>query len=243
MCDQWLSEDKFDGQRERVLPEIKEAPKYQELFMRMKLGGVLDKHVVMTLFRKAGQSTYTRVQVRITFVFKCKEFFANCTPYYVAKHGKLRIEHLNSTAAFTVVLPQLAEFHWHGWIGVVLRAILQRCYVCVAMFFLVMVCNAMWFGKGDDLPAEANFKIDFGPISMTWFQLYSGIISILITYPCIFISAEIFRRTKKWHRRPAEDAMASQRKEIMLPSWFVFFGWLLLLSGMLTAAFFTFLYR
>ncbi|PAA54099.1 hypothetical protein BOX15_Mlig015709g1 [Macrostomum lignano] len=179
MCDQWLAENKFDSRTMRVLPEVKQDQRFQEMMLRYKAGGVVNKHVITALFRKTGQSNYSR---------------------------------------------------------------LQRTGVANAMFFLTMVCNAMWYGKGDDLDAEANFSIDLGPISVTWFQLYSGILSMAITYPCIFAAAEIFRRTKKWQRRWSEDDVESKKKEIRLPKGFLVIGWGLLLLGVGLSFFFTFLY-
>nr|AKN21725.1 PKD1L-2 [Schmidtea mediterranea] len=179
MCETWLSDSKFDGNTERVLLEIKRDEKFQNLFQRMKVSGVMDKHIIAGITNNTGVSCYTRV---------------------------------------------------------------QKVTVFVTMFFLIMVSNAMFFGKDNNLSGDANFKIDFGLISITWFQFYTGMISVLITYPCIFIASEIFRRTRRWKRRWTEDQEAKMKKMFLLPKGFIFVGWSLLFVALVASVFFTFLY-
>ena len=91
-------------------------------------------------------------------------------------------------------------FDDHIWLSVGIRkskshfSRLQRLSVCLALLFMTMIANAMWYKSEDSVTSTQAISI--GPISFTVHQLYTSIVSSLIVVPPMLIITIFFRKAK-----------------------------------------------
>ena len=122
---------------------------------------------------------------------------------------------------------------------------LQRLCACLAILFLTMISNAMFFGSGDNETDQVAFQM--GPISMTIQQLYTSIVSSFIIVPPIILITTFFAKsgqagyedssTLENNKDHPEDSKACMKH----------YGWLtiayvLVVLSVTVGAFFTILY-
>ena len=74
----------------------------------------------------------------------------------------------------------------------------QRLCCCVSILYLMMVTNAMWYGKGNATGNQAALVI--GPISITVMQLYTSLMSSVIVVPPILLITTIFTKVSSVSR-------------------------------------------
>ena len=131
-----------------------------------------------------------------SFLFVNKEW---CTPAKLSRGITLpefRFDR-ESQARLLPENPSLTEKHIIGSVfkkpshSVYSRA--QRLSVCFSVFFLMTTANAMFYQTKPN--KNTNFSITLAFITITWNQLYSSIMSVLIVYPPIMLMAELFRRS------------------------------------------------
>ena len=91
-------------------------------------------------------------------------------------------------------------FDEHIWLSVGIRKTksnftrLQRLAVCMALLFITMIANAMWYKTKED--SDATRAITIGPISFTIHQLYTSLMSSLIVVPPMLIITIFFQKSK-----------------------------------------------
>ncbi len=151
----------------------------------------------------------------------------------------------------------------HMWFSVAKRpnksnfTRVQRLCCCMALLFLSMVVNAMWFGK-DEESSYPSLKI--GPVELSYFTFYVSIAGSLIVLPPTLLIIEIFRRSKqrmvqkdetlavlvedpflaagytKHPRQPLPDTVPThnhqkaKKKTRRLPWWFIIVGYILVFA-------------
>ena len=122
----------------------------------------------------------------------------------------------------------------------------QRLSICFAMLMLTMIANAMWY-RTDDAMKENLIVVSFGPLQVTWHQLYSSTLSIIMVHPVIVFVMMVFQRTKKGiEKRPLKTMDTRSRLQrvlgVRLPRWFLIPAWFLILASIFTSGFFCILY-
>ena len=146
-------------------------------------------------------------------------------------------------------------FDDHIWLSVLYRKSrspftrVQRLSSCLTILYLMMITNAMWYGRSNSTGNQTAIVI--GPIRLTIMQLYTSIMSSAVMVPPMLITTAIFQRVRA---RPAKGrsryAMgplgagdrADLKKKRGFPWWFIFIAYLLLLGAAASGAFFTILY-
>ncbi len=158
-------------------------------------------------------------------------------------------------------------FDDHLWLSIVYRkssssfSRVQRLSVCIALLYLTMVANAMWYKTEDN---SAAGRITLGPISLSIHQLYASFMSSSIVMPPILLLSVCFLKSAPKQNKIIEDSHrhelydnyytkqkkkitnthqhTKQKKKFILPYWFIYIGWVLVFLSVLTGAFFTILY-
>ncbi|XP_013386761.2 polycystic kidney disease protein 1-like 2 [Lingula anatina] len=130
-----------------------------------------------------------------------------CNQWLSLDKGSGQTDHLLSAADdgsledFNFLLKNNASqnlFDDHLWFSVAKRPTpsrlsrVQRLTACLAVLFLCMISNAMFYTESED---TAN-GIVIGPIVISFRQVYVGLISSLLVVPPTFVILEIFRRSK-----------------------------------------------
>ena len=147
----------------------------------------------------------------------------------------------------------------HIWLSVAYRKTrstftrVQRVSCCLAILFLTMAANAMFYGTGSDDTAESAFTI--GPISITVQEIYTSIASSIVIVPPIILITTIFAKTqekpvqtKSSNPKNGDGLMQSNTKKTPLatgkkwPHWCIYVAWLLVFTAVASGAFFTILY-
>jgi polycystin 1L2 len=67
----------------------------------------------------------------------------------------------------------------------------QRVSTCVALLFMTMITNCMFFKAAD---SDHATEIHIGPITLTAQQLYISVVSTLIVFPPSIAIVTIFRK-------------------------------------------------
>ena len=129
----------------------------------------------------------------------------------------------------------------------------QRLCCCLAILYLMMITNAMFYGQGDEGGGET--AIEIGPISMSAVQLYTSIISSLIVMPPILLITTIFTRARPRPKITADSGKhdnqaaamgagerADSKKAKGWPWWTIYVGYTVVVLAVASSAFFTILY-
>ena len=123
----------------------------------------------------------------------------------------------------------------------------QRLSICFAMLMLTMIANAMWY-RTDDALKENFIVVSFGPLQITWHQLYSSVLSILMVHPVSVFVMVVFQRTKKGKDKETTQK-ETQRRSLLrrvldgrLPKCFLIPAWFLIFASIFTSGFFCILY-
>ena len=147
-------------------------------------------------------------------------------------------------------------FDDHIWLSVGYRKTrssftrVQRLCCCMSILYLMMITNAMWFGRGNATGNQAAIVI--GPISVTVMQVYASFMSSLIVLPPIFVMTSIFSRLPSRRKNnsstyahlaySASERANLNRKQCLLPWWTIFLAYTLVVLTIAASAFFTILY-
>jgi len=87
----------------------------------------------------------------------------------------------------------------HLWVSVFSRPTrssftrVQRISCCVALLFLTMIANCMFFRAQDP---DHGTEVHIGPITLTLQQLYISVVSTLIVFPPSLTIVTIFRKVR-----------------------------------------------
>lgn len=152
----------------------------------------------------------------------------------------------------------------HVWLSVVYRPLpsqftrVQRLSCCLALLFLAMISNAMWYRT--DEKRETTTTITLGPITFTFHELYVSVMSSLTIMPATIAIMFLFRnsRPKPKKKKPEPVVILSDgrrkikrekpnvsrrtKKRKPLPHWCIYIAWVLLVLSVVASAFFTILY-
>lgn len=142
-------------------------------------------------------------------------------------------------------------FDEHLWVSVGVRKSptgftrSQRLGCCLAILFLTMIANAMWYKT--DTKRDNVQAINLGPLSFTVHELYTSIVSSLTVLPPIVLITLFFTKSAKKDTAREENSNNSsnrrnRRKQNELPYWSVYIGWVVVFLAVAVAAFFTILY-
>ena len=151
---------------------------------------------------------------------------------------------------------QYKLFDDHIWLSVGYRKTrssftrVQRLCCCMSILYLMMITNAMFYGKGNATGDQAGLVI--GPISITVMQMYTSVMSSVIVLPPVLIMTKIFsradeRKSSKPKVGPHAGMSASDRdkrnkKRRGWPWWTIFIAYTLVVLSIAASAFFTILY-
>ncbi|XP_037093243.1 uncharacterized protein LOC119113030 [Pollicipes pollicipes] len=122
----------------------------------------------------------------------------------------------SSTSSNTTSRKNLSDGHL--WFSVFMRAaaqaashVWQRVSACMALLYLSMLVNAMWYGLVPDQPGSS--AIAFGPFSFSPEQIGVGVMANLIVFPPSFLIVLLFRksRPRRLKENRVEKAMTEQR--------------------------------
>ena len=106
----------------------------------------------------------------------------------------------------------------------------QRLSCCMSIIFCAMVTGAMFYRFG----TKATDVFHIGPLKMSWTEIKIGIQSGLVAVPVNFLIVTIFKNIKQNGEQPSSTGC--------LPYFFIFIGWGLCHSVMITSAVFTVFY-
>ncbi|KAL3211152.1 hypothetical protein MRX96_000836 [Rhipicephalus microplus] len=104
----------------------------------------------------------------------------------------------------------------HLWFSVFMRppksrfTRVQRVSCCVALLYLSMLVNAMWYGRVPSKPSASSFNV--GPFSLSPEQVGVGVMANLIVFPPTFLMITLFRRSRLRRKRPNRITEALRQK-------------------------------
>ncbi|XP_064478806.1 uncharacterized protein LOC135392080 [Ornithodoros turicata] len=104
----------------------------------------------------------------------------------------------------------------HLWFSVFMRppksrfTRCQRVSCCVALLYLSMLVNAMWYGRVPSKPSAS--AVNFGPFSLSPEQVGVGILANLIVFPPTFLMITLFRKSRLRTKRPNRITEALKQK-------------------------------
>ncbi|KAG0419460.1 hypothetical protein HPB47_004076 [Ixodes persulcatus] len=104
----------------------------------------------------------------------------------------------------------------HLWFSVFMRppksrfTRCQRVSCCVALLYLSMLVNAMWYGRVPSKPSAS--AVNLGPFSLSPEQVGVGVLSNLIVFPPTFLMITLFRRSRLRQKRPNRITEALKQK-------------------------------
>ncbi|XP_078720866.1 polycystin-1-like protein 2 [Lampetra fluviatilis] len=130
----------------------------------------------------------------------------------------------------------------HLWFSVFFRPFktnfsrVQRISCCVTLLFLMMIANAMWFGK-KQAANEAGGGVTVGPLSLT--DIFISLLSSLVEVPVSLVVVLIFRNSRSESERPPGQKSSWRGP---WPGGCRFVGWCLIVLTVLSSGFFTILY-
>lgn len=104
----------------------------------------------------------------------------------------------------------------HLWFSVFMRppksrfTRVQRVSCCVALLYLSMLVNAMWYGRVPSKPSAS--AVNVGPFSLSPEQVGVGVLANLIVFPPTFLMITLFRRSRLRRKRPNRITEALRQK-------------------------------
>lgn len=164
----------------------------------------------------------------------------------------------------------------HLWFSIFMRppasrfTRVQRVSACMALLYLSMLVNAMWYQRVPPKPQSSAFEI--GPFALSPEQIGVGFFSNLIVFPPTFLIVFLFRRSRLSKLRPSKIQIALEkqgvditkgnsnnsgnisnisnkgttgkknRKSLLLPHWCRYIAWFLCVLSMVTSVFFLWAY-
>ena len=191
------------------------------------------------------------------YLFVCEEWLAIDSPD--GRTSKtLRVSTLDTQVNSGLLLRHNANrklFDDHIWLSVIYKnpwsrfTRKQRLSVCLALLFLTMITNAMWY-QTDQNSSSGVFS--FGPITISMTELMNSIWSSLIVIPPIMLITNIFLNLRP-RDAPKQDVPFDEpgsnddlwvppKKKFQFPYWCIYVAWILIVLSVLVSAFFIILY-
>jgi len=95
----------------------------------------------------------------------------------------------------------------HLWFSIFMRSErsrftrVQRVSTCMALLYLSMLVDAMWYGTVEEDSPDAILSLAAGKIRVTAQQIYVGVMSNLLTFPMAFLIIFFFRKSRRMRLR------------------------------------------
>nr|XP_032812147.1 polycystic kidney disease protein 1-like 2 [Petromyzon marinus] len=130
----------------------------------------------------------------------------------------------------------------HLWFSVFIRPFktnfsrVHRISCCITLLFLMMIANAMWFGK-KQAASEAGGGVAVGPLSLT--DVLISLLSSLVEVPVSLVVVLIFRNSRSESERPPGQKSSWRGP---WPGSCRCVAWCLVVLAVLSSGFFTILY-
>lgn len=184
-------------------------------------------------------------KVTIRDVFKDEMYYFMCNRWLAVEHDDGQVSRTFPVAkrkeieAFGHLFPSVSRKNLadrHIWLSVFKKPAqsrftrVQRASCCLALVYCVMLCNTVFYltGSGSD-PSDT---ISAGPLRLSGYQIYTGIVSYLIILPVNLIIVGIFRSLKEKNqdeqgkKNKANEApmIVEQRDLIHLLNWYKIAG-------------------
>ncbi|XP_022236079.1 polycystic kidney disease protein 1-like 2 [Limulus polyphemus] len=86
----------------------------------------------------------------------------------------------------------------------------QRVSCCIALLYLSMLVNAMWYGRTSSKPSASAVSV--GPLSLSPEQIGVGVMANLIVFPPTFLMITLFRKSKLRKLRPSRVTEALKKQ-------------------------------
>ncbi|KAG1677778.1 Polycystic kidney disease protein 1-like 2 [Nymphon striatum] len=129
----------------------------------------------------------------------------------------------------------------HLWLSIFLRpprsrfTRAQRLSSCMALLYLSMLVNIMWYGS---TPSKPTSGLKVGPFSLSPAEIGVGVMSNIIVFVPSLIIITLFRKSRPRKLRPSRitEALKKQTKKIQKKKKFTFPWWCIIIAWMLTIA-------
>lgn len=153
-------------------------------------------------------------------------------------------------------------FDEHLWVSVCVRKSpgsftrAQRLSCCLAILFLTMVSNAMWYKTEEK--RENVEALSIGPLTFTVHELYTSVMTSLTVVPAVLLITLFFAKSAAKelkenanensnnsncnHTAKTRTAYQHFKDHGELPHWTVYIGWVTVFLTVFVAGFFTILY-
>jgi hypothetical protein len=152
----------------------------------------------------------------------------------------------------------------HLWMSLLYRPIksnftrVQRVSCLLALLFLTMITNAMFFRSSEETSDLPQFQV--GTFKFSYSLLYVSLVGILITTPPVLVMTILFKKRKcdlkRWskqneterftakHMHGSDDVLDDVfvKKEFLFPYWTVYIAWALVVLSVSASGFFLILY-
>ena len=108
----------------------------------------------------------------------------------------------------------------HLWFSIFMRpprsrfTRMQRVSCCMALLYLSMLVNAMWYERVPSKPGGGS--LEFGPFSLSPEQIGVGFLSNLIVFPPTFLIILLFRKSRLRTLRPSRITEALKKQRVYL---------------------------
>lgn len=108
----------------------------------------------------------------------------------------------------------------HLWFSIFMRpprsrfTRMQRVSCCMALLYLSMLVNAMWYERVPSKPGGSS--LEFGPFSLSPEQIGVGFMSNLIVFPPTFLIILLFRKSRLNRLRPSRITEALKKQRVYL---------------------------
>lgn len=149
-------------------------------------------------------------KVTIRDVFNDEMYYFMCNRWLAVEHDDGQVSRTISVAkkdkiqAFGHLFPSVSRNNLadrHIWLSVFKKPArsrftrVQRASCCLALAYCVMLCNIVFYLTGSE--SNPSDTIQAGPLRLSAYQIYTGIVSYLIILPVNLIIVGIFRSLKE----------------------------------------------
>lgn len=108
----------------------------------------------------------------------------------------------------------------HLWFSIFMRpprsrfTRVQRVSCCMALLYLSMLVNAMWYQRVPSRPSGSS--LEFGPFSLSPEQIGVGFMSNIIVFPVTFLIIICFRKARLRRLRPSRITEALKKQKVYI---------------------------
>ena len=147
--------------------------------------------------------------------------------------GSMLFTHLTGAKAIDYIL--FPSIFWRPYYSIFTRC--QRLSCMIATLYFNMMISAMWFNVKSS--NEVEYRLNVGPFSVSYMQLYVGTISLGMTLPLLVFLNMMFRYRKT---KAKTVRFVNVRSNSCLPHWIQYVGHVVCLITIVCGFLVTFLY-